>query len=444
MTESASRHLLTFAAAVAVTTGCAGTPALQPPPAPTTCNRPAAEAIVHVPVPGNPFAPVPTRDGCWIFASLSAGGGGQSGVAVLERSDGTISLTRVVSIAGTPAGMVLSHDGQLLIVAAGDRLAFLDVSRLISGQGDPVLGYMSDPSAIGRIYVNVTSDDRFLFVSEERSQAISVIDLAKARASGFRAASTIGQIPAGNAPVGLTLSPDERYLYATSQAAPKSFGWPADCRPEAAGPGGQTLPNHAHGAVLVVDVARAKTDPAHSVIAAIAAGCNPVRIVMSPSGDRVYVTARSDNELLVFDTNLLLTDSAHAMIGRVPVGTAPVGVVVMDGGNKVAVTNSNRFAGSGADQQFLTVIDAARVSTGKSAVLGKIPAGGFPRELRLTADGQTLLVTNFSSRTVEIVDLSRLSLRHFTRSPNDVTGSTSTGTAPALLNACCNVAGIVP
>jgi len=148
------------------------------------------------------------------------------------------------------------------------------------------------------------------------------------------------------------------------------------------------------------------------VIAGIAAGCNPVRVALSPSGDRAYVTARADNELLTFDTNLILTDTAHALVGRVPVGTAPVGIVVMSGGSRIAVTNSNRFAGSGADHQVLTVIDAVKVSSGKDAVLGTIPAGGFPRELRVTADGQTLLVTNFSSRTVELIDLSRLQLGH--------------------------------
>jgi len=39
--------------------------------------------------------------------------------------------------------MVLTHDEQMLIVADGDRVAFLNVGNLISGRGDAVLGYMS-------------------------------------------------------------------------------------------------------------------------------------------------------------------------------------------------------------------------------------------------------------------------------------------------------------
>ncbi|MCG6955955.1 MAG: hypothetical protein LJF04_08180 [Gemmatimonadetes bacterium] len=52
-------------------------------------------------------------------------------------------------------------------------------------------------------------------------------------------------------------------------------------------------------------------------------------------------------------------------------------------------------------------IDAGRIALGADAVVGSIPAGAFPRELRLTADGRTLLVTNYASRTLEVVDLER-------------------------------------
>lgn len=70
-----------------------------------------------------------------------------------------------------------------------------------------------------------------------------------------------------------------------------------------------------------------------------------------------------------------------------------------------------RFAGSADDRQSLTIIDAGRVKEGAAAVVGSIPAGGFPREMRVTGDGRTLLLTNFRSRTLQIVDLARLPSR---------------------------------
>lgn len=36
-----------------------------------------------------------------------------------------------------------------------------------------------------------------------------------------------------------------------------------------------------------------------------------------------------------------------------------------------------------------------------------MPTRGFPREIRETADGHSLLVTNFSAGTLQIVDLAR-------------------------------------
>jgi DNA-binding beta-propeller fold protein YncE len=378
----------------------------QTPPPPTACNQPTLQPIVHVSLPGRPFQPLATSDGCWIFVTMSSMVASDNGIAVLRRSGGRVSLAHVVPFEGGATSLVMTHDGTLLMVAAGDRVVFLDPVRLTAGRGGAVLGSMVDPAGEGRINLNVSPDDRYLFVSEERSAAIAVIDLGQARRSRFSPASVVGRIPVGNAPIALVFSPDGKRLYTTSQSAPAGLTWPNMCRPE--GAAASVLVNHPFGAVIVVDVARAESDPAHSVIATVAAGCNPVRLALSPAGDRAYVSVRGDDTVLVFDTEKLASDSAHALVAKVPVGTAPVGIAVIDHGSKIVVTNSNRFAGSAADHQDLNVIDASKVASGAAAVVGSIPAGGFPREIRTTADGRTLLLTNFTSKTLEIVDLDRL------------------------------------
>jgi hypothetical protein len=48
-----------------------------------------------------------------------------------------------------------------------------------------------------------------------------------------------------------------------------------------------------------------------------------------------------------------------------------------------------------------------RIAVNSAPVVGMIPSRGFPREIRATADGHTLLVTNFSAGTLQIVDLRR-------------------------------------
>jgi DNA-binding beta-propeller fold protein YncE len=162
------------------------------------------------------------------------------------------------------------------------------------------------------------------------------------------------------------------------------------------------------GAIHIVDAEKAKTDPANAIVGNVPAGCSAVRLVLSPSGDRAYVTARNSNMLLAFDVAKLRADPTHALIGRVPVGSSPVGIAVVNGGRQVIVTNSNRFAGSADDHQNLTVIDASRIASGAGAIIGSIPAGAFPREMRVTSDGRTLILTNFGSRTIEMIDLARI------------------------------------
>lgn len=261
----------------------------------------------------------------------------------------------------------------------------------------------------GAIYVNVTADDKLLFVSDEGAAAITVIDLERARAKGFDAGAVVGKVPAGRAPVALTFSPDGRWLYATSELAQSEWGWPKACKPEGRdqSKGSVVRPE---GAVIVVDVAKARTDPAHAAVARVPAGCSPVRLAISPAGDRIYVTARNSNAVLAFDTGKLMGDSAHARLGMAPVGTAPVPVAVIDGGKRVLVGNSDRFAGQTAPQT-LTVLDAAKIASGAAAVLGSVPAGAFPREMTLSPDGHTLFLTNFGSNSLQVMEVARLPVK---------------------------------
>ena len=57
------------------------------------CNAPTAEPIVHIPLPGNPFTPVVTADGCRVFVALAGAGADVSGgVAVVRRNGGKLTL----------------------------------------------------------------------------------------------------------------------------------------------------------------------------------------------------------------------------------------------------------------------------------------------------------------------------------------------------------------
>jgi DNA-binding beta-propeller fold protein YncE len=299
--------------------------------------------------------------------------------------------------------MVLTHDGTLLVVAADSAVDFIDVARALANDGAAVIGEMKEPTDVSRIAVNVTRDDRWLFVSNERDSSIAVIDLAAARRTGFARSAIVGTIPTGIAPIAVELSPDERYLYTTSERVREELRWPNACKPEVGTT--RSIGPHAGGTVSVIDVARATRDPAHGVIASAPAACSPVRLVLSAAGDVAYVTARNSDAVLAFDTRKLRDDPAHALIDSIAVGVAPVGIAIINDGKQLAVANSNRFAGSASRDEELTVLDVVGRGPNGLRPVGRIPAGAFPRELHLTPDGRTLIITNFNSRTVELARL---------------------------------------
>ncbi len=370
------------------------------------CNAPGNESLYSVNVPGHPFGVISSPDGCWVFASVTVDSRKEgNGLAVLRRNgNGDVSLRRVIKLEHFPAGMVFTHDGKLLILANYHAVTFFDARKLISADADPVLGSLQTQPNPVSIYVNVTRDDRYLFVADEGASSLTVIDLVKARTTGFTAAAIIGRIPTGVAPIALTFSPDEKVLYTTSQQAADSWGWPAKCTKE--GDPTATRIEKPEGAILVIDVEKAKHDPANAVLQRVPSGCSPVRLDIAADGSSVWATIRNNDAVAAYDATKLLKDPEHARIAWIPVGKAPVGIIVTRDGKYVLSANSNRFGSDAKSAQALTVIDRRR-----AAVLGTIAVGALPRNFSSSRDGKTLLLTNFLSDTVTLIDAERLPYR---------------------------------
>jgi DNA-binding beta-propeller fold protein YncE len=372
------------AVGVALATTTAATAAQAAP-----CAYAAGAAMVAV--PGRPFAAVPSADGCWLFVSMlgatSASEGG--GVAVLKNAGGRFQVARTQPLPGGPAGIALTHDGRTLVVAAQDSVAILDVARLESGEAGAVTALLAEDAGAGAIYAATSLDDRLLFVAEERRDRIEVLDLAQARTAATK--SVVGYIPQGRAPVGLAVSADGRRLYATSEIA-NAAGLAAPCAPQVAGRGR----NQPQGALSVIDVDMAGSDPGKALVGAAMAGCGPVRVALSPDGAMAWVTARGDDRLLGFATaKLSAAGAAGAPQVSIQVGSAPVGVAARPDGAQVWVADSDRFAANGACS--LTAVSP------QGAVLRTVPSGRFPRDLRFLPDGKTLVAAVFGSRAVQFV-----------------------------------------
>jgi len=349
------------------------------------------------------------------------GGAGGSVIDVLRMArttSGPPVLVRSIPVAGQPLGETITPDGTYLLAADGNGALVISVARAESGSAGAVLGTLAAPSGTGQgalsasaIEVATSRDGRYAFVTLEYDQRAAVFNLADAVSRGFSSADYAGSIPLGQAAVGLAVSLGGRWLYATSEiAAPAQH--PVGIRAPAAR-GGPTLspgqaaragimPGEPPGTLTLIDLQRAETDPAQSVVATVDAGCQPVRVVTAANGTQVWVTARASDDVLCFAAARLVTDPSHALVAVVRAGEAPVGLTAVRDGTLIMVADSNRFSTSGTHAD-LTVINVGDALDGRSAIVGDIPAGLFPRDMTAAPNG-TVLVSNFGSGQVETVD----------------------------------------
>ncbi len=331
-----------------------------------------------VPVVGAPFDVA--AQGSLSFVSLG------NSLGVFSDTSFAPSLVRTVPLPQSVAGETMTPDGRYLLAATDSGFLAVSLQALDLGSSDPVIGSASAPSGGGGIEVAVSPDGRFAFVSLESSGDIAVFDLQAALADNFASSHFVGTIPLGSAPVGMAISSDGKYLYATSEGAG---------------------PRVSQGTLAVISLATAEADPGASVRSVVTAGCGAVRVVTSDDGSVVWVTARESDQLLGFSAGRLVSDPKHALSCHVEVGEAPVGEAVVDDGKLIVVANSNRFSMTSA-RASLSVVDTAAALAGKPSVVGQIPAGQFPRQFTLEPNGKTLLVTNYASSQLEAVNVAQI------------------------------------
>lgn len=339
---------------------------------------------VTVPVPGNSTAMLGAADGRWAFASLSDVTD-PAGIAVLAADNGSLRLVRTVSLPSqltNANGMALTHDGRFLLVAGSTATAVLSVAALEDGSPDPVAGVLPE-SGTGQWEVAVTGDDRYAFVTDETSGDLIVYNLATALQNRFSAPGVAaGFVPLAPGAVGVAIAPSGRQIYVSTLGA--------------SGP---------HGQLCVLDTARVESGAGSAAILGhVAAGCQPVRVAVAPSGSTVWVTALQSDALFGFSAPDLTADPAQALRAIVPVGSEPVGLVLIDGGQLALVGNSNRglVTGAGSDApQTVSVVSTSAALAGRPSVLGAVQAGLFPRDLSFDQASGEVLVANYNSESVE-------------------------------------------
>ena len=357
----------------------------------------------EITVPAPPFGVVYAQQSDIAFVALN------QSLGVLNTSAFTPTLIHeiplpapYVSVSGA-AGIGLTHNGRyVLVTASSAAVIVVDAAKAATGSPEAVVGVLTGAAAAGdsSIEVTISEYDKYAFVSQEYGSSqtsgrgtIEVFKLQRPTTNGTVSGTYVGYLVLGDAVVGTALSPDGRILYATSETASS---------------------NTTQGTLSVIDVKKLEIDPSKALISNVPAGCGPVRVIVSRNNQVVWVTARESNALLAFDASKLVSNRTTALLASVQVGTSPVGLV-FSGANesRILTANSDRFAGLdpsvyGNATTGLSVVNVDAAIRGEQASLGQIPTGLFPREMAVSPDGKTILVTDYGSSMIQAVDVSTL------------------------------------
>jgi DNA-binding beta-propeller fold protein YncE len=384
----------------------------------------AAETVSY-PTLGNPTTALATRDGRYVFVSVTNVGAPNfsgrdsvanarhdvvSGLQIFHNVHGRLRPDGFLPL-GTPSanGLALLPDGKTIVVGVGDAgVAFVNVRDAIHGKAVPYFAPQGEGA--GTFDVAVTPDGKHVFSSNEygvvdQSRGNVGIIAVQANSDGrVTHPKTIGQIATGDVVPSLTLSPDGARLYVASELVP------AHNTPQIAGGSNSILtkndcvqktgtPPHSNGFLTVIDVQRAidANLRASSILSRIASGCSPVRLAETANSSLLFVSARGDNRILAFSPGMLESDPEHAIqYAFSSVGEAPVGIRLLAGDNMLAVANSNRFRNAAGTAAVFSI-----QKTSQGMLLQSILTGTFPRNITITSDGRSLYLTNYTSRTIQ-------------------------------------------
>jgi PQQ-dependent catabolism-associated beta-propeller protein len=186
----------------------------------------------------------------------------------------------------------------------------------------------------------------FVYVSSEKDNALTVLDLATQ--------SVQGTIPTCKRPRHLQLTPDRTRLLAICSDS---------------------------DAADIIDLATRKS------VGRIPLGEDPEVVDLSPDGKLIYISHEDDGELGIVEA------AGGKRIANVKVGQEPEGVKVAPDGKTVYVTSEVA--------NLVHVVDVS--DPAKAKVVKNVKVGKRPRRFALTPDGSELWVTNEMGASVSIL-----------------------------------------
>jgi secreted PhoX family phosphatase len=297
-------------------------------------------------------------------------------------------LFSTIAAPGAKKGEAITADGRYLLVAANSGAVVISIAEAKQRAVNPVVATLTSPHGSSAVGVTTSSDGRFAFVTLQSTDNLAVFKLRNAIAHGFAPSDFVGYVPFKQQPVGITSSPDGKWLYVTGML-----------------PGNGDDPGE--GTLSVLSLHGAEVNPGTAVKSVATAGCQPARVITSADGSVVWVTARQSNALLGFSAAKLRSSPAHSLIAKVAVGPNPIGLSFVNGGKRIVVADSDLNTLPAASPG-VAVVSTSDALAGKSALLGFVPSGMVPRQFAVEPGGKTLLVTVEGSHQLQAIHVADL------------------------------------
>lgn len=283
-------------------------------------------------------------------------------LSIIDLATNTVVST--VPLGKRPRGLRPSADGRLLFVAlSGSPVAGpgVDESRLPppdrSADGIGVVDLRKErllriiKSGQDPEQLTVGANGR-LFVANEDAAKATFIDTARG--------SIVAEVPVGSEPEGVTVTPDGREVWVTSEG---------------------------DGQVFAIDI------PSAAVVAKIDVGHRPRSIAFLPDGSRAFVTCENDAAVSVVNAR------EHQFVKQIPLTDPEAQPRARPMGLAVSPDGSTLYVSTGSFGKVF-VVDTATEAPVASFDVGKRPWG-----IALTRDGKTLYTANGPSNDVSVVDV---------------------------------------
>jgi len=312
-----------------------------------------------------PPALAPSAAGARVYVSNETAGT----VAVIDAASGTIEAQ--IAVGKRPRGLRLSPDGTRLFVAlSGSPISppGVDESKLPppdrSADGIGVVDISARrlertyPSGQDPEAFDISSDGRWLYVSNEETAEMSVLDLQAGR--------IVRTVAVGEEPEGVTIAPDGRTVWVTCET------------------------DHT---VVGVDTS------SHEVIGRVETARRPRSIVFTPDGQTMFVTGELSSAVSVVDP---VARKATHTIALAPESTRegqprplPMGAALSPDGRTLYVSNGRH--------RSVSVVDVAtRTLTRTIQDVGIRPWG-----IGISPEGRTLYTANGPGGDVSVIDVAR-------------------------------------